>query len=120
MAENKCITRDYALPFAAWELRLYLNSHPQDRCALRLYHQLMESMGCFTYAHTGLEYPACQGESTETVLERMDGAACPGWGNLDELTDGGCACHTGDQCPIHWSWVDDPWPWDGGCPHCAQ
>ncbi len=33
--------REYGLPFAAWELRLYLNTHPQDRRALTAYWDLL-------------------------------------------------------------------------------
>lgn len=31
---------DYALPFATWEVRLYLDTHPGDARALALYQQL--------------------------------------------------------------------------------
>lgn len=36
---------DYASPFAAWELRLFLDTHPHDQRALAAYQQLC-SQGC--------------------------------------------------------------------------
>ena len=38
----KSATITYAIPFAAWEMRLYLNTHPNDRKALALYHSYCE------------------------------------------------------------------------------
>jgi len=32
--------KDYAIPFSAWELRLYLDTHPCDERALAAYRQL--------------------------------------------------------------------------------
>lgn len=119
MAGKACFLRDYSLPFAAWELRLYLNSHPNDRCALRLYYQLLENAPCATYAHTDMNCsPRCMQESGN-ALNHMDDAACPYSGNLSDLLDE-CGCETGDCCPIRWDWVDDPWPWDGCCPNCTD
>ncbi len=41
----------YALPFATWEVRLYLDTHPQDADALALYQRLCsESEGMCNYA----------------------------------------------------------------------
>ena len=113
---------DYTLPFAAWEIRLYLNSHPHDRCALKLYYQLMQKANCANYASIDLD---CANECEElsgSALDWMDNAACSPYGNLDELMDStcGCECQNGDCCPLCWSWVEDPWPWDGGCPNCAE
>ena len=31
---------EYAIPFAAWEVRLFLDTHPNDRRALSVYRQL--------------------------------------------------------------------------------
>ncbi|MBE6031757.1 MAG: spore coat protein CotJB [Clostridiales bacterium] len=31
------LIQDYAIPFAAWEMRLYLDTHPDDRRALAAY-----------------------------------------------------------------------------------
>lgn len=114
--------RDYALPFAVWEIRLYLNSHPNDRCALRLYHKLLAQAECGNYASIYLEDGNKCREDTASALDRMDTAACACYGNLDELMSdcNGCECQTGDSCPIAWSWVEDPWPWDGCCPNCAD
>lgn len=38
----KSVTLTHAVPFAAWEMRLYLNTHPSDRKALALYHGFCE------------------------------------------------------------------------------
>lgn len=38
----KAATVTHAIPFAAWEMRLYLNTHPCDRKALALYHGYCE------------------------------------------------------------------------------
>lgn len=45
---------EYALPFAAWELRLYLDTHPEDECALREYRRLCNMAGgkCNYACHT--------------------------------------------------------------------
>ncbi len=42
--------RTYAYPFAAWDIRLYLNSHPSDRQALRLYETYQANTDCCNYA----------------------------------------------------------------------
>ena len=39
-----------ALSFAAWEVRLYLNTHPNDQRALALYHDLCRQAGEPSYA----------------------------------------------------------------------
>jgi len=36
--------------FSAWEVRLYLNTHPDDRAALQLYEQLCHQAPRMTYA----------------------------------------------------------------------
>ncbi len=45
---------EYALPFAAWDLRLYLDTHPDDECALREYRRLCAMAGghCNYACHT--------------------------------------------------------------------
>ncbi len=43
-------TQMYTLPFAAWELRLYLDTHPSDACALATYRELCAKAGKDTYA----------------------------------------------------------------------
>lgn len=45
-------TADQALAFAAWETRLYLNTHPCDQRALALYHDLCHQTGKPSYACT--------------------------------------------------------------------
>lgn len=38
--------------FACWEVRLYLNTHPQDECALHLYQQMCRQTPAPNYACT--------------------------------------------------------------------
>lgn len=45
--------------FAAWEIRLYLDTHPSDERALHLYRELCEQCPCQNYACV-----CAQGEST--------------------------------------------------------
>lgn len=40
----------YAAPFAAWEMRLYLDTHPDDTRALSVYRQLCERCAEGSYA----------------------------------------------------------------------
>lgn len=119
MENNQYYQQDYCLPFAAWELRLYLNSHPHDRCALRLYYQLLARSRCLTYAHTDMDCSTCSHQEKGSILDHMDDAACPYSGNLSDMTDD-CGCDACNSCPIRWCWVDDPWPWDGCCKNCAN
>lgn len=41
---------EYALPFVAWELRLFLDTHPDDSRALAEYRSLCAKAGCSSYA----------------------------------------------------------------------
>ena len=119
--KNDLLTR-YALPFAAWEIRLYLNSHPRDRSALKLYDQLTKKTGCIHYASIDLNTESCCDEPTGSALDCMDNAACACTGNLDELLHHACCCEcqTGDYCPVHWSWIEGNWPWEHDCSPCAD
>ncbi len=47
-------TREQALAFTAWELRLYLDTHPDDAQALALLHQLENQLADPNYATTFL------------------------------------------------------------------
>mgnify|MGYP002562284903 FL=1 len=101
------LRRDYALPFAAWELRLYLNTHPQDRCALKQYQALMDQLPDGNYAALLQETPCAM--PTESALTALDAASNPGDGSLC------AACAPGSSCPIYWEWLEGPWPWECGC-----
>ncbi len=114
MDENDTILgQDYAIPFAAWELRLYLNSHPDDHCALRMYHELLDRGGCGNYASVYGDCSHC-GNEDENALGRFDEAAASNSSNLDNY------CGTDEtetretSCAIRWTWVDGPWPWEYG------
>ena len=69
---------DYAMPFAAWEMRLYLDTHPDDQQALALYH---------TYCSQ------CEGLNYACIPQALYNA-------------------NQTACPLRWTWVDDPWPWE--------
>lgn len=43
-------TRAQEMGFAAWEIRLYLDTHSNDECALHLYRELCEQCPCQNYA----------------------------------------------------------------------
>ena len=62
----KCDTLTHAIPFAAWEMRLYLNTHPCDRNALALYHGYCERcpggygyLACALYGESRDSCPLC-------------------------------------------------------------
>ncbi len=82
----------YALPFAAWELRLYLNTHPDDERALAAYKQLCAAQGskCNYACHT----------------DDARGSVSHAGGNC------GCAAGTTHKGGRVWHWIDDPWPWE--------
>lgn len=98
-----CKGDDHALSFAAWELRLYLDTHPCDEKALSAYKKLCEAQG------TKCTY-ACH---TDDARGRVD----------HDRGYGDCGC-SGDRHEDGrvWHWIDDPWPWElaanmkgGGC-----
>lgn len=90
---------EYALPFAAWELRLYLDTHPNDERALAAYRQLCSAAG-----------DKCNYACNTTDAKGNNGGGCgcgAGLGNAARGgNDGGCSDGR------VWHWVDDPWPWE--------
>lgn len=52
--EGNCGTCQQAAAFAAWEMRLYLNTHPGDKEALALFRKLCKEAGDENYATTFL------------------------------------------------------------------
>ncbi len=94
----------YALPFAAWELRLYLDTHPDDERALAAYKQLCAAQGGCTYAchtpdgHTGANHNGGHTGTTGTC-RACNGAALT---VMPKQT-----CKGG-----RWRWIDGPWPWE--------
>jgi spore coat protein JB len=64
-AANPCpsgcaeITDKQALAFAAWELRLYLDTHPCDKAALKLFEEYEHRLNCMNYATSFV--PGCRG-----------------------------------------------------------
>ncbi len=57
--DSNCGTIQQAAAFAAWELRLYLDTHPQDQQALALFRQLCREAGEDTYATAFLPDSCC-------------------------------------------------------------
>lgn len=50
---NRRSNNEWTLPFMAWELRLYLDTHPEDEKALAVYKQLCAKLdGCVGACHT--------------------------------------------------------------------
>ena len=66
--ECNCQTDGQAASFSAWDLRLYLNTHPDDKQAMALFRRLCEEAGEPNYATTFLE----------------DGCGASDWGWTDD------------------------------------
>ena len=81
---------EYALSFAAWELRLYLDTHPDDEKALAAYKQLCAAQG------------------------NVCGYACnTAQGRMQNQASNGCAQPQRNVCGDKtWTWVNGPWPWE--------
>ncbi len=94
----------YALPFAAWELRLYLNTHPDDERALAAYKQLCAAQGGCTYAcHTP------DGHSGGNRVVDHAGAT----GNCRACNGATLTVASSQTCKGgRWRWIDGPWPWE--------
>lgn len=45
-----CANEKQAMAFSLWELRLYLDTHPQDQQALQIFHQLCSQTEAPNYA----------------------------------------------------------------------
>ncbi len=94
----------YAIPFAAWELRLYLDTHPDDERALAAYKQLCAAQGECTYAcntpdgNRGANHGGGHTGATGTCR------TCSG-ANLTVVSSHPCK---GER----WRWIDGPWPWE--------
>lgn len=59
--DSNCGTCKQAAAFAAWELRLYLNTHPHDKEALALFRKLCQEAEDTNYATTFLKDECCTG-----------------------------------------------------------
>lgn len=90
---------DYALPFAAWELRLYLDTHPNDERALAAYRQLCAAQGHCTYA--------CATSDGKTSVPTAANENCSCRENNRQI--GNVKNVSGASV---WTWIDDPWPWE--------
>jgi len=98
---------EYAISFAAWELRLYLDTHPYDDRALKAYRELCDAQGEYcTYAcNTGTS----NGEKrvNSGSMERIGTPRCVCAQNANPVN---YACP--DKAGRVWHWIDDPWPWE--------
>ena len=100
-----CTADSGVLSFAAWELRLYLDTHPWDEKALSAYKKLCEAQGSkCTYA--------CHTDDARGTVDH---------GHMHGHGDCGCADDRHGDGRV-WHWIDDPWPWElaanmkgGGC-----
>jgi len=88
---HTCVSCEQAADFAAWEVRLYLNTHPCDRSAQALYR------------HYCQEYEDCDCQERQGC-----GYACLCCCDQDD-----CDCQSGccSQC-TRWRWTQEPWPWE--------
>ena len=57
--DSNCSTCEQEAAFAAWELRLYLNTHPNDKKALALFRRLWKETSEPNYATSFLDADAC-------------------------------------------------------------
>ena len=89
---------EYTLPFAAWELRLYLDTHPEDEKALAAYRQICLTRGCDYACHT----PEGENGSSCHLTARQKQNTC-GCGGIER-----------------WSWIDGPWPWEPDANEAAK
>ena len=97
---------DYALPFAAWDLRLYLDTHPCDERAFAAYKQLCAAAGekcsyaCSIGAVRGL-YDGCGCEENETTwsgVSRIGGGSCGCDGAANRRENGNsCGCDSANN-----------------------
>ncbi len=118
---NNETTNGSAISFAAWELRLYLDTHPNDERAFAAYKQLCASQGC-TYACnvTGFEKEekasdACQATPTPIPFNPVPGShrMTPGCGRIGCVTPNPTVSKPHKHpCGRVWHWIDDPWPWE--------
>ncbi len=117
---NNETTNSSAMSFAAWELRLYLDTHPNDERAFAAYKQLCESQGC-TYACgvIGMEkddkHECCRPTPMPTSSNPI-----PGTHRMNQMPNHP-GCNVPSPTPHHphkhpsgrvWHWIDDPWPWE--------
>lgn len=118
---NNETTNNSAMSFAAWELRLYLDTHPNDERAFAAYKQLCESQGC-TYACNviGMEKEEKTSECCRQTPVPTPFNPVPGTARMNQMpTRPGC--NAPSPMPHHphkhpsgrvWHWIDDPWPWE--------
>lgn len=114
--------REYSLPFAAWELRLYLDTHPDDAAAFAKYKAICASMGdkCNYACHTADSGAirrsreggcGCSGNSLGRINSCNNSAGNCGGRRNDGGNHNGYGCD-GNEAYNVWSWIEGPWPWE--------
>lgn len=93
---------EYALPFAAWDLRLYLDTHPEDECALREYRRLCAMAGghCNYACHTPDGHVMPNGGATPYAGARgnVSGDGCGCGDSRLTRANGGGGNYGGNRC----------------------
>ena len=108
-----------AVSFAAWELRLYLDTHPNDERAFAAYKQLCASQGC-TYACNVIGEKDDKSDNCPHTPTPIPFNPVPGTPRMN-LGGGRPGCNAPSPiapkphkhpCGRVWHWIDDPWPWE--------
>lgn len=120
--------QEYSLPFAAWELRLYLDTHPDDSEAFAKYKAICAAAGdkCNYACHTTDTVSnrrsresgcGCSGNSLGRINSCNNSASNCGGRRNDGGNHNGCGCENsgysnGNAGHNVWSWIEGPWPWE--------
>ncbi len=123
---NNEMTNDHAMSFAAWELRLYLNTHPNDERAYEAYRKLCASQGC-NYAcnvvaeESSNKVSCCGATVTPAPFSSIPGNIRTNTNYQKQNNLNTRMSVSNKKCGRVWHWIDDPWPWEpeanvkGGC-----
>ena len=125
---SPCATQEQQQDFAAWELRLYLNTNPHDQQALKLYRQCCARMNGRGYASVDMPAPkpakpGCCAPQREVAPRTLRAMACENdisftrpHAREDAFIRVEDACAVEEACtsaPVDcWTWNDAPWPWE--------
>lgn len=122
-----CATQEHVNDFAAWELRLYLNTNPCDKKALKLYRHFCRKLNGSGYAcvKTGGCPDACSTAPARTkpccdndisFARAVKDAGDDGFirvGCPVKEKDAFVRVTEDDDCgDARWTWADEPWPWE--------
>lgn len=119
--------QEYSLPFAAWELRLYLDTHPYDKEALAKYKAICTAFGskCNYACHVTDTVPGKRSHNDSCGYSGNNAVrtnSCNNQSNYggrrnDSGNHNGCGCENGgcsngNEVYNVWSWIEGPWPWE--------